>query len=184
MLKLAYGANGEPQIHLIPGNAVRVSPLVRSTPLDGPIAVIPFEAMASFLGRPSVLSVEELRKAPRVAAMRDEHLIAGLGEDIYVKGFGKDHGSGLYSVIRVGDELKDPETRQGAGLHGHLMPRRQRRRLAKACLRGTLVEISRETVAGDVLFARDLVTQRRHHPPCAALEPQGARSSPWWMASR
>lgn len=174
VLKLAYGANGEPQIHLIPGNAVRVSPLVRSTQLDGPIAVIPFEAMASFLGRPSVLSVEELRKAPRVAAMRDDHLVAGLGQDIYVKNFGKDHGPGLYSVIRVGDELKDPETGKVLGFMATYASSARVDQVQKVS-RGTLVEIARETVAGDVLFAQDLVTRSDDivpHAPPADLKGQ------------
>jgi LysM repeat protein len=174
VLKLAYGANGEPQIHLIPGNAVRVSPLVRSTVLDGPIAVIPFDAMASFLGRPTVLSVEELRKAPRVAAMRDDHLIAGLGQDIYVKGFDKDHGPGMYSVIRVGQELKDPESGKVLGFLATYASSARIDDVQKVS-RGTLVEIARETVAGDVLFSQDLVTRSDDiipHAPPAGLKGQ------------
>ena len=45
VLTLAYGANGQPQVSLTRGNAVRVQPLVRSTPLEGPIATIPYDAI-------------------------------------------------------------------------------------------------------------------------------------------
>ncbi len=67
-LKLVYGTGGRPQIELVPGNAVRVSPLVRSSALDGPIAAIPYRAIASFLGRPSMLSKEDVENAPKIAA--------------------------------------------------------------------------------------------------------------------
>ncbi|HTQ36229.1 MAG TPA: LysM domain-containing protein, partial [Steroidobacteraceae bacterium] len=59
-LKLVYGTAGRPEIQLVPGNAVRVSPLVRSSPLEGPIETIPYKAIASFLGRPSMLSAQEV----------------------------------------------------------------------------------------------------------------------------
>ena len=76
VLTLAYGANGAPQVMVTQGSALRVQPLVRSSPLDGPVATIPFEAIAAFLGKPSIVSKEDVKNAPHVAALGDRHIVA------------------------------------------------------------------------------------------------------------
>ncbi len=124
VLTLAYGANGMPQVMVTQGSALRVQPLVRSTALDGPVATIPYEAIAAFLGKPSIVSKEDVKKGPYVAALSDRHIVAGLGHEVYARGL-EDKGPGRYSVVHVGEELKDPENGRGAGLHGHLHRRGQ-----------------------------------------------------------
>ena len=153
-LTLAYGANGQPQIHLTPGNALRVQPLVRSTALEGPIATIPYDAIAAFLGRPGIVSKEDLRSAPRIAALRDEHVVAGAGHDFYAKGL-EDKGPGRYSIIRVSDELKDPETGKVLGFMG-IYTGAARVEHTDKLTKATIIESSRESQTGDLLFADDL----------------------------
>lgn len=156
VLTLGYGANGEPQVQLARGNVVRVQPLVRSTPLEGPIATIPYEAIAAFLGKPSMVSKEDLQNAPRVAGLRDHHMVGGAGHEVYVKGL-ESHGPGRYSVIRVGDELKDPETGKVLGYMG-LFTAAARVDRTGDVTKALLTDSSRETTAGDLLFAEDLQT--------------------------
>jgi LysM domain len=153
VLTLAYGADGQPQVMLTRGNAVRVQPLVRSTALEGPIATIPYDAIKSFLGRPSIVSKDDLRTAPRVAALRDRHMVAGAGHEFYVKG--RNVGAGRYSIVHAGDELKDPETGKVLGYMGTFTGS-ARIDVASDLSRAILLESARETNAGDLLFAADL----------------------------
>jgi LysM repeat protein len=154
VLTLAYGANGEPQMRLTRGDALRVSPLVRSTPIDGPIATIPYDAIKAFLGRPGILSKDDLRNAPRVAALRDRHMVAGNGHEIYVKGL-TDTGAGRYSVIRAGEPLKDPETGKLLGYIG-VFAATANVETAADISKAVLSESARETQAGDLLFADEM----------------------------
>jgi hypothetical protein len=152
---------------LTPGNAVRVSPLLRDTALNAPIATIPFEAIAAFLGKPSIVSKEDLRRAPRIVALRDGHVVAGAGHDIYVKGL-KDKEPGRYAVVRVGDPLKDPETGKVLGYMGNYAASARVDSVADVT-KAQLVESARETVNGDLLFAEDLQAVQEdlvpHAPP-------------------
>jgi LysM repeat protein len=153
VLTLAYGADGRPQVTLTRGDALRVQPLVRTSPLDGPIGTIPYDAIKAFLGRPGIVSKEDLRDAPRVAALRDRHLVGSLGLDVYAKGL-EEKGPGRYSIVRVGDELKDPENGKVLGYMGHFAAIAEAADVAKVT-RATLVESTRETEAGDLLFAEE-----------------------------
>jgi hypothetical protein len=153
-LTLAYGANGQPIMQLKRGNAVRVQPLIRSTALEGPIAIIPYDAIASFLGKPSIVSKDDLRNAPHVAGLRDRHMVGGAGHEIYVKGL-KDQSPGRYSVVHVGEELKDPETGKVLGFMGTFTASARVDATADVT-KALLLESSRETNAGDLLFADDL----------------------------
>ena len=167
-LKLVYGSDGTPEIHLEMGNAVRVSPLVRSSPLDGPIATIPYEAIAAFLGKPSLLSQDEVAGAPKIAVMRDNHLVASQDDTVYVTGM-QGHGPGRYSIVRVGDQLKDPE---GGAVLGYMGSYAASARIDKAddkLAKALLTESTREAVAGDLLFAEDVMAPASdivpHAPP-------------------
>jgi len=83
--------------------------MVRSTSLDGPIANIPYEAIQAFLGRPGLLSRDDVRNAPYVVGMRDRHIAAGTDMQVYVKGLDR-AAAGRYSIIHAGQELKDPDS--------------------------------------------------------------------------
>jgi LysM repeat protein len=169
-LTLVYGAPGSaPQIYLVPGNAVRVSPLVRSSGLDGgPIPTIPYKAIASFLSRPSLMTEEEVKGAPKIAVVRDEHLVGSVGGNVYIKGM-KNHGPGLYSVVRVGEMMKDPETGRTMGYMGSYAASAKVDVADDKLTKALLVESAREAVAGDVLFAEDALAPGSdiipHAPP-------------------
>ncbi|HUG73983.1 MAG TPA: LysM peptidoglycan-binding domain-containing protein [Steroidobacteraceae bacterium] len=154
VLTLAYGADGSPQVTLARGDAVRVQPLVRSSPLEGgAIPTIPYASIAAFLGKPSLLTREELDGAPRVAALRDRHLIGGVGSDLFVKDM-TDHGPGRYNIVRIGDELKDPDDGRVLGYMGVFAGVARVDAVAELT-RATVLSSARETAAGDVLLAED-----------------------------
>lgn len=157
-LTLATGANGQPQITLTRTNlnVVRVQPLIRSTPIEGPIATIPYDAIKAFLGKPSIVSKDDLLHAPRVAGLRDRHMVAGAGQDIYVKGM-QNLAPGRFSVVRVGDELKDPDTGKVLGYMGVYTGAARVDRVSDVS-KAQLIESARETTAGDLLYAEDAPT--------------------------
>ncbi|MEJ0099726.1 MAG: LysM peptidoglycan-binding domain-containing protein [Pseudomonadota bacterium] len=154
-LMLVYGTNGAPEIQLIAGNALRVSPLVRGASLDGPIASIPYRAIASFLGKPSLLSTDDVAHAPKVAVVRDNHLVASVGDYVYVKGM-KDHGPGRYSIVRVGNELKDPETGAVLGYMGNYAATARIDQANDELSKALLEESFREATTGDLLFGEEV----------------------------
>ncbi len=157
VLTLAHGANGEPQVTLTRGGDVlRVQPLVRSTPLEGPIATIPFDAIKAFLGKPGIISKDDLKHAPRVAGLRDRHMVAGAGHEFYVKGM-QAYGPGRYSVVRVGEELKDPESGKVLGYMGTFTGAARIDQIADLS-KALLVDSARETTSGDLLFAEEALT--------------------------
>jgi LysM repeat protein len=153
VLTLAYAADGSPQVTVARGNVVRVQPLVRGTPIDGPIATIPYEAIRAFLGRPTVLSKDELRDAPCVVGFRDQHIVDGTGHEIYIKGL-KGKGPGRYSVVRVGQPLEDPETGKVLGYMGTFAALARVNETAKIS-KGYLSESAREAVIGDLVFMEE-----------------------------
>jgi LysM repeat protein len=156
VLTLATGANGEQQVILTRGNVVRVQPMIRSTSIEGPIATIPFEAIKAFLGKPSIVSKDDLKNAPRVAGLRDRHMVAGAGHEFYVKGM-QDREPGRYSVVRVGDELKDPESGKVLGYIGTYAAAARIDRISDLS-KAHILDSSRETTSGDLLFAEDAQT--------------------------
>jgi LysM repeat protein len=153
ILTLAYSADGSPQVTVARGNVVRVSPLVRGTPIDGPISTIPYEAIRAFLGRPSLLSREDLKDAACIVGFRDLHIADGTGHDVYIKGL-KDQDPGRYSVVRVAQPLEDPETGKVLGYMG-LYAAGVRISETGKVTKGTLVESARESVIGDLVFAEE-----------------------------
>ena len=69
VLALAYGADGRPQVQLVQGGPARLDPRLRSSPLDGAIPTIPYSAIAAFLSRPTVLSVDQVKHPPHVVVV-------------------------------------------------------------------------------------------------------------------
>ena len=166
VLTLGYGADGSPQVTVAHGSALRVQPLVRSKPLDGPIATIPYEAIAAFLGKPGVVTRDNIKHSPKVAAMRHRHVVAGEGQEIYVEGLEK-WGPGRYAVVHVGDPLINPENGKAQGFLGVYTATAEFATADKVA-KGMLIDSARESQAGDLLFAVDMASVRTDFVPRAA----------------
>jgi hypothetical protein len=173
VLTLGYSANGAPQVSLTRGNVVRVQPLIRGTPIDGPISTIPYEAIRAFLGRPSMLSKDELDGAPCVIGFRDMHIVDGMGHEVYIKGL-KDRSPGRYSVVRVGQAMEDPETGKVLGYMGTFAATVRIDTVGKVSS-GIMTESAREAVIGDLVFAEEskgAVADIVPHAPPAGIDGQ------------
>jgi len=154
-LRLATGADGKTQVQVVPGVAsgrggTRLEPLLRSTPLDGPIANIPYTAIAAFLSRPAVMSREQVKAAPYIVSLRDNHMIAGAGNDVYVKKLTAIAGE-RFNIMHVADRLKDPDSGKMLGYLADFTAAGQVTRAGDPA-KVTLSESARETLTGDVLL--------------------------------
>jgi hypothetical protein len=136
------------------GSAARLEPMLRSVPLEGPIATIPYSLIAAFLSRPGVLSGDEVKAAPYVMALRDDHQIAGSGHDLYVKKLDGDAGS-RYSVMHVDEPLNDPQSGRKLGYVAIYTGTAQLTRPGEVA-KVTLTDSARETLQGDVLIAAEI----------------------------
>lgn len=153
VLALAYGADGRPQISLEQGGAARLNPRLRSTPGDGPIATIPYSAIAAFLSRPSLLSAEQIEDAPHVLAFRNEHMVGGTGQQIYVRNLDAPIDA-RFAVVHPMQQLRDPDNGDVLGYQG-VYTGTARVTRAGDPLTATLLDATRETLEGDILIAND-----------------------------
>ncbi|HEV7611970.1 MAG TPA: LysM peptidoglycan-binding domain-containing protein [Steroidobacteraceae bacterium] len=151
-LRLVY-IEGRPTIMLQRGDAARVLPRIRSQPLEGAVTTIPYETVAAFMSKPSVLAKEQIKDAPYVLATRDRHVVMANGDTLYARGFSAPVELGThYNVVRVGEALRDPDDNRIVGYDGIFTG-------AGHVTRGgdptTLImtESARETEPGDKLFA-------------------------------
>jgi len=151
-LRLVY-IDGQPHVTLERGGAVRVQPRVRSQPLEDAIRSIPYEIVAAFMSKPSVISAEDFKKAPYVLAAKDKHVVMAEGNTIYARGFHDPVEVGShYNIVRLGAKLHDPDGGDVLGYDGVFTA-------AGKVTRGgdpaslLLTESGRETLAGDRLFS-------------------------------
>ena len=113
VVSLVYDEHGRPMLKVDRGQpTVKLSPQVRATRVDTPISTIPLNAIQQFLGHPQVISEREIDAAAYIVASTDGHLIAGKGDDIYVRGLvaGADTE---FNVIRIGDPYRNPGAKPG-----------------------------------------------------------------------
>ena len=162
-LRLALASDGKQQLQVdhtgTPGAAVEVGtpsgpvtvlhPLLRDGPASTPIEVLPRAAIASFLSRPSVLSSDQVRSAPYVLALRDNHIVAGANNDVYLGKLAAGVGA-RYDVLHVGQALKA----RGVGNVGYMAQYAGTVEVTREGdpARGKLTETAREVLKGDVLI--------------------------------
>jgi len=117
-LRLVY-IEGKPEIMLQRGESARVEPRVRSEPLETAITTIPYDSIAAFMSKPSILSKEQLKCSAYVLSSLDDHAAITDGNTVYARGFCQPAEVGTrYNVVRVGDELRDPDDNKVLGFNG------------------------------------------------------------------
>jgi LysM repeat protein len=153
-LALAYGANGSPQVTVAEAGAarlesVKLDPRLRSTALDAAIPTIPYSAIQGFLSHPRLLTRDQIKTAPYVLAFRDMHQVGGSGIEVYVANLNAEQNA-RYAVMRVGDELRDPDDNALLGYEGVYTATALVERPGHPA-KALLTEPAMETVAGDRL---------------------------------
>jgi hypothetical protein len=127
---------------------------LRSDPNDGAIPTIPYSTIQAFLSRPSLLTNDQVKHAPYVLAARDDHQIAGSGNEIYVRNLGSAQANGRYSVVHVGDPLRDPDDGKILGYQGIYTGTALVSKPGEVT-KALLVDTARETLRGDKVMATD-----------------------------
>lgn len=177
VLKLVY-IDGQPRVTLgdrggavESGGGKRLSPSVRREPLSQAITAIPYDVIASFMGRPTLLDGDQVKSAPYVVAMRDGHLIGAVGNEIYAKGISSAAADTRYSVIHVDEKIYDPETRDLLGYSGLYVGS------GPVAITGDpakllLTDSTREALQGDKLFPEsvDVNVDFVPHAPTSDIE--------------
>lgn len=153
-LALAYGANGSPQVRVVEAGAarldsVKLDPRLRSSALDQAIPTIPYSAIQAFLAHPRLLTRDQIKTAPYVLAFRDTHQVGGSGIEVYVANLSAEQNS-RYAVMRVGDELRDPDDNALLGYEGIYTATALVERPGSPA-KALLTDSAMETVAGDRL---------------------------------
>jgi LysM domain len=90
-----------------PSNVVKLSPEIRSTPLERPIPTVPADAIDPFLLKAQVVSPDESKNAGYIISMEEERLIGGTGNKIYARHL-KNHAGGNFEVVRLGKVYRNP----------------------------------------------------------------------------
>ena len=183
LLTLAYDGSGRPQLQLERGPAGaaadarfesggggRLSPAIREEDLAEAIPAIPLSAIGAFLSRGQVLEKKEIRKLPHVVAIRENHLIGAAGNDLYVRGKIGAVQQG-YSVIHIGDALKDPDDGDVVGYQGLFVGEGT---ISRAGNPATLFlnDTSREALKGDRLISQTVTYPASFspHAPSKAIK--------------
>lgn len=111
VISLVY-RDGKPTLSVARSGArsryVKLTPEIRSSPQDTAIPAIPIEVIRPFLSQQLVVSKDDMDGWPYIVASYDQHLIAGAGNKIYVRGLPDDHQT-RYSVYRRGPAYVVPD---------------------------------------------------------------------------
>ena len=111
--------DGKPRVSLERSGTARLSPEVRTSPLDGAIRAIPYDLLMDFVGRPRLLDKYQIKNAPYVVGMRDRHIVGTEHNEIYGRGLEKPAPGTRYNVINVGREMRDPDDGDVLGYMGN-----------------------------------------------------------------
>jgi hypothetical protein len=171
ILSLAYLDDGRPVVQLERGPQVaqsgsgfeRLSPRVRSSPLDDAIQTIPYETIAAFLSRPRFIDEDEIDDLPYIVAHR-EGLMASSGRDVYVRGVedGEPIGT-VFNIVELGGAFVDPDTNDTLGYQGIYVGQGRLDRVGDP---GTIrmIDSEREAVVGNYLMEEEDVSHQNFVP--------------------
>jgi len=124
---------------------------VRREPLSQAITAIPYDIIASFTGRPTLLDKDQVKSAPYIVAFRNEHTLAATGNELYARGIGNAPADARYSIIHIEEPLRDPDNNALLGYEGVYVgsgPVATTGNPAKVLL----TDSAREALQGDKLF--------------------------------
>ncbi len=164
--------DGQQRIANIRGSTYRLSPTARVTPLAESITSIPYERIAAFLSKGLVLEKNQVDQLPYILATRGDHLMASAGNDIYIRGGQPSPNGTRFSIVHVGDELRDPDDNDLIGYQGiYVGEGAQSRGGDPATV--ALTDTNREALAGDRLIPETVDIPLNFFPKSPDLNIEG-----------
>jgi hypothetical protein len=152
-LLLAYAGDGRPQVSVAEPGVVRLDPWLRSEPLESSIPTIAYSSIQGFLSHPTVITSEEIRRAPYVLAIRDMHEVAGTGLEVYVSNLDAQENA-RFNIVHVEEPLRDPDDGTLVGYEGVYTATALVERPGHPA-KAALIDTARETLRGDRLVSAD-----------------------------
>jgi len=155
VLRLVY-VDGRPRVMVGQAGDVRLSPQVRSQPLSQAVRTIPRDLLMKFVGRPALLTKDQVKDEPYVIGIRDRHIVGSSENEVYGRGLENPGVGSQYSIIHVGDKLEDPDDGDLLGYMGlyagtaEVIDNTGEDEDALAHMR--VVDVGREILQGDKLF--------------------------------
>jgi hypothetical protein len=149
-----YYVDGKPQLGINRAHGLsKLSPKIRSTPLDDAIPVLPLGAVQQFILKLNLLDKATIDSSPYVIRGEEGRIVATQGHRIYVKGL-SDTGDKNYQIYHPGDPINDPATGQVIGYESIFAGDAT---LDKIGDPSTLLvnAITREITVGDIALPRD-----------------------------
>ncbi|OGT19074.1 MAG: hypothetical protein A2V90_06905 [Gammaproteobacteria bacterium RBG_16_57_12] len=156
------------------GNVQKLSPVAHSSSLDTSIPTIPLERIMPFLTHSYVIGENEAESAGYIISSEDGRLIAGAGNNIYVRGLVAG-GVNNYTILRIGKPYLNPKKKSDIlGYEATFVGDAKVRDFGDPA---TLVitESNREALKGDRLVPRvdnPLEDHFTPHPPSFNVEGQ------------
>jgi nucleoid-associated protein YgaU len=118
MLALVY-VDGKPRLNVTRGamsNTVKLSPTMRSEPIDNAIPAIPLDKINAFLSQSRFVEPGELRGAPYILAGDERNIISGVGDEVYARGDFAENQGNIFGLYRQGTMYHDPVTGETLGI--------------------------------------------------------------------
>ena len=108
VLGLVY-VEGRQMVAPIRASSHRLSPTARATPLSEAVTSVAYEDIAAFLSTGAIVQKDQVDQLPYLLATRGDHLVAAAGNTVYVRRNTSDELGQRFNIIKVGDELIDPD---------------------------------------------------------------------------
>ena len=120
VVSLVY-IDGRPRLTVLSrgssGRTIKLSPKIRSLPVESAIPPIPLSAISAYLNHSRIFNADtEFEQVPYIFASQDGRTTSSAGEEVY--GRGAFTQQGIYEVYRKGMALKDPVTGEPLGIVG------------------------------------------------------------------
>jgi hypothetical protein len=171
VLGLVY-IDGRPRVTNVRASTFRLSPQARATPLSQAVLSIPYEKVAAFLKAGIILERSQADDMPYLLQTRGDHLIASAGNEVYVRGVEDDQPRTMYTVINVGEKLRDPDNNDVIGYHGKMIGEAILRRSGDPATIA-LINTSQEVNMGDRLLPEVVDVPLNFFPRAPGTEVDG-----------
>jgi len=157
---------------IAPTGTERLSPSIRTSPLDSAITSIPASTIQPFLDGGMIMPKKEIEKLPYVVALHD-HMVGGAGQNVYVMEMPESTPVGTkFFIVRMDDEFRDPDTNKELGYEVMFIAKAELRQSGDKKTPATffLTDTNREVMRGDRVLQANLNLPMNYFPSAPGEE--------------